>query len=356
MKAFFLSLVILLYFMPESNAQLIPVAASDEVWNGVTVSDDGRIFVDYPRLEGDGGMRIAEIVNGKAMPYPNASWNSWKPGTPTEGQFVRTNSLRIGPDGKLWIVDTGTPSMGAPAIPGAAKLVVVDLHSNAVIRTIPLDPVMTDNSFIDDLRISGNTIFLTDAGSPGLVVMDLQSGKGRRVLEHAPSTTDQVAIRAEGKVMTTADGKQVRIHADQLEVTPDRKWLYFQPASGPLYRVETRFLLDPAMTADELGSKVKEWYKTPGTGGTCIDAEGNIYVSDVDASAIFKLTPEGKREDIIKDPRLAWGDALWIDTHGYLWIPVGQLNRLGAFQHGHSRVKPPLTIYKIRINAKPFRS
>ncbi|HTI92130.1 MAG TPA: L-dopachrome tautomerase-related protein [Puia sp.] len=340
----------------ESNAQLIPVATSSEVWNGVTVSDDGRIFVNYPRLEGDNGMRIGEIVNGKAVAYPDASWNDWKPGMPTEGRFVRTNSLRIGPEGRLWVVDTGTPSMGAPAIPGAAKLVVIDLHSNSVTRTIPLDLVMTNNSFIDDLRIYGSTIFLTDAGSPALVVMDQDSGKGRRVLENASSTTDQVAIRAEGKVMSTGDGQPVRIHADQLEVTPDGKWLYFQPASGPLYRVATSLLLDPTMTAAELASHVKEWYKTPSTGGTCIDDEGNIYVSDVNSSAIFRLSPEGKREDIIRDPRLAWGDALWIDTHGYLWVPVGQLNRLGVFQQGHSRIIPPLTIYKIRINARPFRS
>jgi len=342
--------------MPEANAQLISVATSNEVWNGVTVSDDGRIFVNFPRLEGDSGMRIGEIVNGKAVAYPAVSWNGWRPGTPAEGRFVRTNSLRIGPDGNLWVVDTGTPSMGAPAIPGAAKLVVIGLHSNSVIRTIPLDPVMTSNSFIDDLRIYANTIFLTDAGSPALVVMDLHSGKGRRVLENDVSTTDQVAIRAEGELLSTSDGQPVRIHADQLEVTPDGKWLYFQPASGPLYRVETRFLLDPAMTAAGLASHVKERYRTPGTGGTCIDAGGNIYVSDVNQSAIFRLTPGGKREDIIRDPRLAWGDALWIDMHGYLWVPVGQLNRLAVFQHGHSRVNPPLVLYKIRVNARPFRS
>jgi sugar lactone lactonase YvrE len=335
---------------------LIPVVTSNEVWNGVTVSDDGRIFVCFPRLEGDAGLRIGEIVDGKAVPFPDATWNSWKRGTNTANTFVRTNSLRIGPDKNLWIVDTGTPSMGAGALPGAAKLVVIDLHRNQPIRTIPLDPVMVPGSFIDDLRIHNSTIYLTDAGSPGLIVMDLHSGKGRRVLEHAVSTTDQIPIRAEGQVLTGADGKEVRIHADQLEVSPDGQWLYFQPASGPLYRIETRYLDDPAIGPGHLESHVQQWYKTPSTGGTCIDAAGNLYVSDVNASAIFRLTPDGKREEIIRDDRLAWGDALWIDNEGYLWIPVGQLNRLGGFQNGHSRIKPPLVIYKIRIDAKPFRS
>ena len=343
-------------YMAAANAQLIPVAESAEVWNGVTVSDDGRIFVNYPRLEGDAGMRIAEIVKGKAIPYPDSVWNGWRPGMVSEGHFVRTNSLRIGPDGYLWVVDTGAPSMGVAAIPGAAKLVAFDLHSNKVVRAIPVDPVMVAGSFIDDLRIHRGTIFLTDAGSPGLVVMDYHTGRGRRVLEHATSTTDQIAIRAEGEVMTTAGSQPVRIHADQLEVTPDGRWLYFQPASGPLYRAETHDLLDASLSADALVTRVQRFYPTPSTGGTCIDDEGNLYVSDVDASVIFRLTPEGNREEIVHDPRLAWGDALWIDARGYLWVPVGQLNRLGVFHDGVSRVKPPLMIYKIKINAKPFRS
>src|SRR6266536_1712548 len=45
---------------------------------------------------------------------------------------------------------------------------------------------------------------------------------------------------AEGQLMHGPDGKPVYIHADQLEVSPDGRWLYYQPCSGPLYRIETR--------------------------------------------------------------------------------------------------------------------
>ncbi|NOW95930.1 L-dopachrome tautomerase-related protein [Mucilaginibacter sp. SG564] len=343
-------------FMSVSSAQLIQVASSNEVWNGVTVSDKGRIFVCYPRIEGESGIRIAELINGQAIPFPNTTWNNWKPGIPPDGHFVRTNSIRIGPDGNLWIVDTGTPKMGEKAIPGAAKLVSIDLTTNQVVRTISLDPVMKGDSFIDDLRIYNQTIYLTDAGSAALVIMDLKTGKGRRVLENRSSTTDQIPIKAEGKIMRIGDGQLVLIHADQLEVSPDGKYLYFQPASGPLYRVELEFLNDSSLNDAELESHVSKWFDTPSTGGTCIDAEGNLYVSDVNHSSIIKISPDGKSELVIKDSRLLWGDALWIDHDGYLWIPVGQLNRLGAFQKGHSIVQPPLFIYKIKINAKPFKS
>lgn len=356
MKKAVYTLLILVNFMSAASAQLIQVASSNEVWNGVTVSDKGRVFVCFPRIEGETGVRIAELINGNPIPYPNSGWNNWKPGLAPEGHFVRTNSIRIGPDGNLWIVDTGTPKMGEKAIPGAAKLVSIDLTTNHVVRTILLDPVMDANSFIDDLRIYDKTIYLTDAGSPALIVMDLKTGKGRRVLRNMNSTTDRIPIKAEGKIMRTADDQLVLIHADQLEVSPDGKYLYFQPASGPLYRIELKFLKDPSLTEGELASHVVKWFETPSTGGTCIDAEGNLYVSDVNHSSIIKISPDGKREQVIKDARLLWGDALWIDHEGYLWIPVGQLNRLGAFQKGHSLVHPPLFIYKIKINAKPFRS
>jgi sugar lactone lactonase YvrE len=101
---------------------------------------------------------------------------------------------------------------------------------------------------------------------------------------------------------------------------------------------------------------VVKWFDTPTTGGTAIDASGNIYISDVNHSAIIRITPKGKQETIIQDKRLLWGDALWIDKDGFLWIPVGQLNRLATFQNQVSKIELPLVIYKLAIGAKQFKS
>jgi sugar lactone lactonase YvrE len=341
----------------QTSSALIAVCQSNTVWNGVTVADDGRIFVCFPRIEGEKGISIAEIKkDGSIEPYPDANWNSWQPGNPTDHQFVRTNSLRIGPDGNLWVVDTGAPKMGEKSLSGASKLVVIDIDKNAVIRKIPLDGVMKENSFIDDLRIYGSTIYLTDAGQPGIVVMDLQSGKGRRVLEGDKSTTDAIPMIAEGKAMRTQDNKEVLIHADQLEVSPDGKYLYFQPASGPLSRIECRYLQDISLPAAQLSARVEHWFTTPTTGGTAIDAQGNIYVSDINNSRILKISPEGKESVILQDSRLIWCDALWIDKEGYLYMPVGELNRSALFQKGKSTIQFPVHIYKMQIHATPFRS
>lgn len=358
MKRIIFTLLSLITLISSVKAQLQQVATAKMVWNGVTVTDDKRIFVCFPHIEGDSGIRIGEVLaDGQIVPYPNATWNDWQTGADVNRKFVRTNSLRIGPDGLLWIVDTGTPTMGAaPLSDSAAKLVAIDTKTDNIVRIIPLEGVSSKSTFIDDLRISGNTIYLTDAGDPALVVMNKETGAGRRVLQHHPSVTDEKAIRAEGKIMKDNNGKEVHIHADQLEVSPNGKWLYFQPASGPLWRIETKYLNDPGVTEKELEGHVSLFYQTPSTGGTAIDAAGNIYVSDVNKQQIIRISPEGKEQLVIRDKRLSWCDALWIDNDGYLWMPVGQLHRLPAFQQGVNKVQLPVMIFKTKINATPFKS
>jgi hypothetical protein len=53
----------------------------------------------------------------------------------------------------------------------------------------------------------------------------------------------------------------------------------YQPASGPLYRIETRYLDDASITPSELARHATLWVDTPSTGGTAIDANGNISLS-----------------------------------------------------------------------------
>jgi len=154
MKAKLIAMSLLLSLLNPAKAKLQKVAVSNIVWNGVTTSSDGRMFVNFPRIEGDSGMRIGELLkNGKIIPYPNENWNNWATGADVNEKFVRTNSLRIGPDGLLWIIDTGTPAMGQNPLAGnASKLVSINIKNNKIVQIIPLDKVSKPSTFIDDLR------------------------------------------------------------------------------------------------------------------------------------------------------------------------------------------------------------
>lgn len=335
--------------------KLVPEFASDAlIMNGVTTTPGGRRFVVVQPQKPD-QPEIAEITTGSAKPYPDAEWNSRRTGRDGRMAFVGANSLRVGPDGALWVVDRGASGIGAPLAEGGPKLVRIDLAANRVTRVYDLASVAQGASFVDDVRFNGNLAYLTDAGRPALIVLDLTTGTARRVLENNDSTVAARPLMAEGRQLLDAKGRPIVVHADQLEVSGDGRWLYYQPCSGPMSRIETRFLDDPSLDEEALSAHVQQFADTPSTGGTAIDAAGTIYLSDTDRSRILKISAAGEISLLVADPRLAWVDAMWIDDGGKLWMPAAQLNRTPGLNHGKDAVHWPVRLYSIAIGAKPVR-
>lgn len=198
-----------------TQSRLETVFSSDLVINGPTVSPDGRLFtVAQPASPGT-TPEVVEIRDGKPVPYPDEHMNSWKPGMDGHKLFVGVNSIRIGPDGALWIVDRGGPGIGKPLAPGGPKLMKIDFSTNKVARIYDLASVTRPWSFVDDVRFNRVHAYLTDAG-PGLIILDLETGKGRRVLDGHPSTVAQTPLIAEGKTLRDPNRDPINIHADQL--------------------------------------------------------------------------------------------------------------------------------------------
>ena len=86
------------------------------------------------------------------------------------------------------------------------------------------------SSLLDDVRFNpvSNKAYLTDAGVPGLIILDLATGATMRVLNNDVSTTGATPISAEGKLLhNSAQGGFQYIHADQLEVSPNAEYLYY---------------------------------------------------------------------------------------------------------------------------------
>lgn len=240
--------------------------------NAVSTTPDGRTFLLYARVDGSSGPTVVEYQNGSVTPYPNLEWNSYNASKDPSTHFVRINSQRIGPDGKLWIVDVGSPSFGEPVIlPQGPKLVVIDLDTNEVSKVYPMGNITLANSLLDDVRFNpaAGKAYLTDAGVPALIVLDLASGMARRFLENDISTRGNMPVSGEGKLMRGPDGGFQYIYADQLEVSPDAKWFYYQPASGGMYRIETKYL-DQAFYNSSMASVLSQYAEpyalTPSTG------------------------------------------------------------------------------------------
>ncbi len=118
-------------------------------------------------------------------------------------------------------------------------------------------------------------------------------------------------------------------------------------------RIETRWLDDDALSATAIARHVEHFADTPSTGGTAIAADGTIYLSDTDTKRILTIDPTGKVTTLIVDPRLIWVDAMWIDDKGDLLLPASQLNRTAGLNRGTDAVTPPITLYRLAIDAKP---
>lgn len=343
-----------------SDPVLRTVYSSNRIMNAVTTTDAGHVFMSFPYWGGGGhGPTVGELLpDGSMRPFPDAAWNNWEQSHDALHSFVRVNAIRIGPDGLLWVVDSGEANVGGkpnPASGAPPKLVAFDPVTGRPVHLIVLRQGTTRYSYVDDLRFHDNMLILTDAGDPALILVDLRNGEQRRVLSHLQCVTDERPMRAEGHILMTGN-REARVHADQLEVSPDGQMLYFQPSSGPMWKVATEDLENTSLTDAQLNARVKFFYDTPTTGGTAIDGDGNLYVSDVDKLRILKITPYGQAATFIADPRLVWADAMWITASGSLWIPAIQLNRTATFQRdGVSSVKLPVSIYAIDAHLKPSR-
>ena len=339
----------------DAATRLVPVLQSRSIFNGVATTSDGRIFLPFQRQQPGQGIEVGEWVDGQPKAFPDEAWNGFPAMGDAAGAFVGVNALRVGPDRQLWIVDKGAPGPGQDVLPGGAKIVAVDLRTNKVSRVIALDAVTGRKSFVDDIRFNGDHAYLTDAGQPGLIVVDLRTGRMWRALDGDRSVTAERTLMAEGRPLVNPQGKPVVIHADQLEVSPEGDTLYYQPCTGPMYRIATRFLDDPGLVDAERRQHVALFAETPSTGGTAIDASGTLYLSDTERSRILKITPDGAVSTLVEDARLAWVDAMWIDDTGNLLLPAAQLNRTPAQNHGVDAVKLPTVVYRMAIGAVPVR-
>lgn len=174
---------------------------------GVTVSHANRIFVNFPRWGDDVPFTVAEVIDGKAVPYPNEEVNNWpgrtlsNPNAFTDEQanqahFVSVQSVVVDANDRLWILDTGAPLL-KNIVPGGPKLVCIDLKTNQILRTILLPPESAGtNSYMNDIR------FDLRVGDPG--PQDPQTMIGSRATldpNVAPKDASQpIAERTPGRV------------------------------------------------------------------------------------------------------------------------------------------------------------
>jgi sugar lactone lactonase YvrE len=337
---------------PRGKAQLVEVAAfGDKLVTTAAVSSDGRKFVNFPRWfkDKDPGHSVAELgADGSVKAYPDADWNTWKQGAAVARKFVCVQSITVDHLDRLWVLDAGAPYW-SKVLPGAPKLVGIDLAKNQVIKAITFDAkIAPENSSLNDLRIDpeGKFAYLSDSNLGRIVVVDLESGKSRAVLDKHPSTKAEAGAtpRVEG-VTLMRDGKPFEAHVDGLAIAGD--YLYYHAVSAKtLYRIKLDLLRNPRKKPAELEAGVEKVAETGFHDGLAGDPAGNVYLTQLESNSIEVLRPDGTRELLISDASLNWPDSIGIGPDG-LYVTMSQTHLLPMFNHGVSKATRPFRIVRI---------
>lgn len=308
-------------------------AESGRRWTGVAVSKEGRMFVCWPRWSDDVPVSVAELLpSGEAVPYPDAAWNAWDERMSPRSGFVCAQSVYVDAENFLWILDPANPKF-AGVIEGGPKLVKVDLATNRIAAKYYFDEYAAPpGSYLNDVRVdtAGGFAYITDSGLGAIVVVNLASGKSRRVLEfNESSKSEGASVVIDGEAWLR-DGKKPAVHSDGIALSPDGEYLYYHALTGTsLYRIGTVWLRDVLLTSRKRGGHVELVGTTGPADGMMFGPDGLLYITSLEESAIKRLMPEGGLETVVEDGRLAWPDSLAFGPDGSLYVTASRIHLWG---------------------------
>jgi sugar lactone lactonase YvrE len=338
---------------------------------GVTVSHDGRIFVNYPKWGDDVRFTVAELRDGKEVAYPNEAINQAE-GNNDPQRLVSVQSVVVDPVNRLWILDTGSPLFALTEY-GGPKLVCIDLTTDQVAQIILFPPtVALPTTYLNDIRFdlrrgAGGMAFITDSsnqGANGIIVVDLATGESWRRLHDHPSTKpEQLADflpMVEGRpfLEPQPDGSVKpgsAMGSDGIAISADGSRLYYCPlGSRRLYSVAVDALTDLSVNETAVTATVREeGDKGGGADGLESDAAGNIYATNYEHNAITRRSSDGRWETIAHDSRLLWPDTMSVAADGFLYVTANQLHRQARYHGGRDLRQKPYALFRLPIDAQP---
>ncbi|QJI40037.1 gluconolactonase [Pseudomonas sp. ADAK2] len=324
-----------------------------------TVMPDGRVLVSVSAIIAPDISVRAVAQDGQHPAYPNETW-AGKPTADGRGMSA-VIGIRTDPEGTVWILDMGGPQQ-------QPRLIAWNDHENRLQRLIVLPQnVLRPSSFTQDFVIDWRRqrIYIADmtmnpsgeSDYPAIVVVDLQTGLSWRSLECYPGLMPgDVPLMVDGKPLSlrTPEGEVIpyRYGLNPIAIDPLGRWVYFGSMSArKVYRIATEILAQPAGVTPQ-DEAVEYWCEKPHCDGFDVDAEGNVYVTDITSNAIGLASPAGYRILAKDDQLLGWPDGVELDAQGeWLYITANQLHRHPLLNAGEDDSQPPFHVLRLRVDA-----
>lgn len=330
---------------------------------GIGVSRTGRIFATAPASVKRSRYSVVEVdpASGALKPFPDASWNIYKPDQPGRRQWISAQALWVDEQDHLWALDSSLATVDQRQQP--PKVVEFDLATHKILREFSYENTVTPKDSINDVRIDlkHGYAYISNAGNQGgLVLTDLRSGESRLVLAGDRSSVADPSqhLMFGERIARKPDGSVVVLQTDGIALSPGRDWLYYRPLTDHHYwRIPTAALIDATLAAPELAQRKQYLGDYALTGGLIMDRAGVLYGGDLEHRTVVALTvverdgkPALRQETLVDDPRVAWADGFAI--HGnYLYFADSHLNEVN-FSNGYRR-QGKFTIFRVALPKWP---
>lgn len=185
-------------------------------------------------------------------------------------------------------------------------------------------------------------------------MVDLRSGKARRVLVDQPSLlASGVSAVVGGKTIRTLDGQgqqhALAIALDPVTIDPEYQWVYFGAMTGStLYRIPAAVLADEQSSDAEKARAIETYGPKVMSDGISIDSAGNVYVSDLAANAVG-VTSQGRYRTLVELPAEAsWPDGFAFSADGWVYLTMNQLDRTATLNGGQEQGVAPYRLVRFR--------
>jgi len=336
-----------------TGTPVLPASALELVVNldyppgNVAVSKTGRVFFTL-HPDGRPPAKVLELVDGKPVPYPNDTFQHPAAGT---ANFRSILSLRIDQQGRLWTLDYADYGQGQP------RLLAFDLSTNTLVHQYDFPSSIAGFlSMLNDLQVdpTGEKIYIAEASpikqTPALIVYDTVKKASRRLLQGHPSVAAGPFItQAPGRDMIVYGLYALRIGIDSIALDKRGEWLYYGSVNGDrLYRIATRDVNDETLTPAALAARVQDFAAKTLSDGLTMDLADNVFLSDMEHSAILTLGPDRTLTTLLKDPRLRWPDGFSFAPEGWLYVTCSSLQHVLFVSTAHMQTHAPYQIFRFK--------
>lgn len=98
----------------------------------------------------------------------------------------------------------------------------------------------------------------------------------------------------------------------------------------------------------QLARLVERYSDKPLSDGLSTDTAGGIYITDIEHSAIFRVSTDRNLSTLIQSPKIRWPDALSFGPDGYLYVADSALPELILKSKEHIQANGPYRIFRFQ--------